>query len=103
MAKKAKKLAHHTKWQPEPNNAIQLTTLRWYALTIERLAVEIYATYPDSFGDLTIALRESVERLQRLAPPSPNFGSDDCPDGWLLCRDGLCSPMCDSVMAARKA
>ena len=94
-------------WQPRPNDAIDLATLRWYAVTIEKLAIEIYVTDRSKFGALDTVLRREVKALTALAARASDavHSDDDCPGGWFLCRDGLCAPACDSpanLAAAKK-
>ena len=82
-------------WQPRPSDAIDLATLRWYALAMERLAIEIYVSNRGKFGDLDTLLRRQLAELGEMGRDFA-LTAPDCPDGWLLCRDGLCSPACDS-------
>ena len=83
-----------TDWTPAPNNAIQLAALQWYSLTVGRLAIEIYATRPDRYAELTELLRKQVKELADFNKHAGEV-ADGCPDGYIMCRDGLCSPMCE--------
>jgi hypothetical protein len=98
MAKK------HT-WKPRPADAIALATIRWYAVTIEKLAIEAYVTNRGKFEELDDLLRQQLKALCRVAAQrSQNVkGSEDCPDGWFLCKDGFCAPACDSDLALQMA
>ena len=56
MAKKSRKkkpIHLHKIWHAEPDDAIRLAALRWFALQIERLSIEIYAS--DKSRDFEIA------------------------------------------------
>ena len=82
------------KWTPEPSDAIHLATIRWYAVAMERLAIEILVSNRAKFGVLDDVLRRQLVELRAVAR-TLGLSQGDCPDGWLLCRDGLCSPACD--------
>ena len=41
-----------TKWTPEGNDAINLATIRWYAITLERLLIEMYSTNRKRWPDI---------------------------------------------------
>ena len=45
MAKR-KKEYRQGKWEPKPSDAINLATIRWFALMMEAKAIEIYGTNP---------------------------------------------------------
>lgn len=81
-----------SRWKPAPANAIQLAALHWYALTIEQMAIEAYATNPGKFAALDQYLRGVLKDMRRIADQTIDDG--DCPDGWIRCSDGLCSPAC---------
>ena len=78
---------------PRANDAERLAALRWLAMRIEQLCIELYVTDRDTFNDIEDSLRAEVRRLQAMAPVRPIAG-EECPDGYVLCRDGLCAPMC---------
>ena len=91
----AKKKASSTRKRPS-NDALNLAAINWYALSINRLATQVYVTDPKRFTDISNALTEALESLKQvqmaLAAPC-----GDCPDGWECCRNGLCAPTCDDV------
>ena len=82
------------------DTAEKLAALRWLAMRIEQLSIEILVTDPDKFPVVEDALRAQVKLLQRMGPPEPTIESVECPGGYILCRDGLCAPMCDEFIAA---
>jgi hypothetical protein len=79
---------------PRPNDAERLAALRWLVMRIEQLSIELFVTDRETFAEVEASLRAQVKTLQRMAPP-PTVASVECPDGHVLCRDGLCAPMCD--------
>lgn len=80
--------------------AERLAALRWLAMRIEQLAIEVIVTDPGRFAAVEDALRAEVRLLQRMGQPITPLGDGDCPGGYILCRDGLCAPMCDEFIAA---
>lgn len=95
MARKSSKSARRT-WKPQANDAIRLAALRWYAITIERLAIDIYATDRRKFEAMEAILKRETKALFDVGQgPGGALQDGDCPDGYFLCKDGLCAPMCD--------
>ena len=87
---------------PRANDAERLAALRWLAMRIEQVSIEVFVTDREKFADIEESLRAQVKRLQAMAPVKPIAG-EECPDGYVLCRDGLCAPMCfgaDTMAAA---
>jgi hypothetical protein len=98
-AKKKKALNLHTVWRAEPDDAIRLAALRWFALQIERLSIEIYASDKSRYFALEKLFRGTLSRLagtkKDLTPKTDE--ETQCPEGFILCKDGLCAPMCDGI------
>lgn len=94
----AKKKASSTRKRAS-NDALNLAAINWYALTINRLATQIYVTDPKRFENIGDVLKQALESLNQvqmtLAAPC-----GDCPDGWECCRNGLCAPTCDDFADA---
>ena len=86
-----------TKWTPEPNDAINLATIRWYALTLERLLIEMYSTNRKKLPELQKMLDQDLKDLyEAFKKPTPGLiDEDDCPPGQQMCRDGLCAAQCE--------
>jgi hypothetical protein len=84
---------------PRTSDAERLAALRWLAMRIEQLCIEIFVTDRDKFDEVEGALREQVRLLQRMGRPLQGIEGDDCPEGYVLCRGGLCAPMCDDFDA----
>ena len=80
---------------PKISDAERLAALRWLAMRIEQLCIEIFVTDRDKFAEVERAMRVQVRLLQEMGKPVKTLGDDDCPVGYVLCRDGLCAPMCD--------
>jgi hypothetical protein len=97
MAKRKKTSASSThKWQPRADDAIRLAALRWFALELERLSIEIYASNQASYPQLEDVLRRAVKSMGDVSRRVNLADDGDCPDGYFLCKDGTCAPMCDS-------
>ena len=96
MAKaQSKKTKNTTKAAPpRANDAERLAAVRWLVMRIEQLSIEVFITDRDKFADVERSLRAQVKALQAMAPVRP-IAAEDCPEGYVLCRDGLCAPMCD--------
>jgi hypothetical protein len=99
-------MAKHTgpvkqEWVAAPNDAINLAALRWYACTIERICIEIYATNRTKFPRLEALLNKQVKELKRLGASAQLGDEDDCPPGYVMCEDRLCAPSCDFEAAAK--
>ena len=77
------------------NDAQRLAAIRWLAMRIEQVSIEVLVTDRDKFDAVERSLRDEVKRLKEMGLPEPTIGGDDCPEGYVLCRDGLCAPMCD--------
>lgn len=80
---------------PRTNDAERLAALRWLAMKIEQISIEIFVTNRNKFRAVEDALRAEVTLLQQIGRPWKPLDSDDCPGGYILCPDGLCAPMCD--------
>ena len=81
------------KWEPQPNDAINLATLRWYALTIDRLLIQIYCTDRSRQPEMQAILDKALKELYRHGR-GITLGDDECPEGQRRCSDGFCAPMC---------
>jgi hypothetical protein len=84
------------------NDAQRLAAIRWLAMKIEQVSIELLVTDRDKFEAVEASLRDEVIRLKRMAAPELSVG-DDCPEGYVLCRDGLCAPMCDGANSSSAA
>ena len=77
------------------NDALRLAAIRWLAMRIEQVSIEVLVTDRDKFDAVESSLRDEVKRLKQIGRREQTIGGDDCPEGYVLCRDGLCAPMCD--------
>ena len=85
------------------NDAQRLAAIRWLAMKIEQVSIELLVTDRDKFEAVEDSLRDEVKRLRQLARPELPIAGDDCPEGYILCRDGLCAPMCDGATTTAAA
>ena len=92
MAAKKKAMQSTGRWQAAPDDAIRLAALRWFALEIEQMCIEVYATNPGSYHTLEEMLRHTVEKLHQ---HKLSVGAETCPDGYVLCGE-TCAPMCSN-------
>ena len=97
---KTAKTASRKAAPPRTSDAERLAALRWLAMRIEQLSIEVFVTDRDKFGEIEAALRVQVRLLQTMGNPDGELNSDDCPEGYVRCRDGLCAPMCDGFTAS---
>ena len=89
----ANQLPGQIKWQPNPDDAIKLAALRWFALTIESSAIQIYATDARQYAALEQVLHACVDGIRGLNKDFVLGGDDDCPPGFVQCGNE-CAPMC---------
>jgi len=82
------------KWQANPDDAIKLAALRWFALNIEAAAIQMYATDSSRYAEVEIVLKTCLAGVAGLRK-TLGEPDGDCPPGFVLCRDNVCSPMCD--------
>ena len=101
MAKKKKnKPVGAQRWQPQPNDAIQLAALRWFALEMERISIQIYATDKRQFAAMEAVFRATLKKLNVVLADVNALSDDDCPEGYIRCKDGTCAPACDGIIAS---
>jgi len=99
MAKKKTKGKANV-WAPQPNDAIRLAAIRWFALEMERMAIEIYATDQSQFTAMERVLRQTLKKMGKIHRRAHMDLTDGCPDGYILCKDNTCAPMCDGGIGA---
>lgn len=103
MAKARGKKPTTHKPQRGTNDAQRLAAIRWLAMRIEQISIEVLVTDRDKFDAVEGSLRDEVKRLKQLGRPERPIEGDDCPEGYVLCRGGLCAPMCDDFNAIAAA
>lgn len=83
-------------WTPSPNDAMAMAAIRWFANVIETYSIELYATSPKTYAHTEKILRHAVKKLAlQKTSLQKGLDSEDCPDGYILCRDAICRPACD--------
>ncbi len=100
MAKKPTKKPSGGKrlWQAQPSDAIRLAALRWFALEMERISIEIYASNQAAYAKMERVFRHALGDLDDVRKTAA-LADGDCPDGFVLCKDRICAPMCDGIEA----
>ena len=81
-------------WQAQPDDAIRLAALRWFCLAIEQKCIEIYATDKGYYPHIEKRLHGLIDHLKGMKDLLGPADPEGCPDGYFLCRDGFCAPMC---------
>jgi hypothetical protein len=81
------------KWEPQPNDAINLATIRWFALMIEAKAIEIFGTNPSVYPEIQKVLAKCLGEVASINVEKPIAGAGDCPPGWVPCGED-CAPVC---------
>jgi hypothetical protein len=95
----------------DPEDAMRLSTLRWWALSIEKTSMETFTTDPETFLKIRKVLATAQRDIRKLihaeaavtrqAPStSPQLMAEgaacdtdqDCSDPDLECCDGICVP-----------
>jgi hypothetical protein len=82
--------------QAQVEEASLIAAIHWYALVIEKGALELVITSPSRFEKVKTILSEAVDQLNSAQPePQPKGGESggSCPPGWELC-EGVCQPEC---------
>ena len=88
-----------SKWQASPDDAISLAALQWFTHAIGQISIEVYATDRSKFKEMEAVLAQALRQLKALKggkARAKSFDEDNgCPEGYIKCRDGLCSPVCE--------
>lgn len=93
-----------SEWTPQTDEPhMTLAAIRWYALSLERLATALYVTDRSRYSEVRQILGKALTDLAALqgVPQPPTMamaaadgGDDGCPPGFVRC-DGVCLPQCD--------
>lgn len=74
--------------------ALTLAAIRWYAMSIEKLAQDLYVTRPSMYPSVQAALDKAMADLEALRQPlTSQAESGECPPGYERCA-GFCLPIC---------
>ena len=82
-------------WTEENDQpALTLAAIRWYAMSIEKLAQDLYVTQPSLYPSVQAALDKAMADLEALRKQltSQALGGG-CPPGYKDC-GGFCLPAC---------
>ena len=88
-----------TKWSPQNDDPVMtLAAIRWYAISIEKLAQDIYVTRKGLYPEAETILREAFHALGRVRKTMSMAQADEegCPPGYVNC-NGACLPDCDPM------
>lgn len=86
MTTKRKTTAHH--------EVSVLAAIRWYANTIESLAIQKYFGKISRWPQIDAILTNAIEELQSIKADRFN-PEPDCP--WPICPNDICAPTCARV------
>ena len=81
------------KWQPAPSDAINLATIRWFALMMEAKAIEIYGTNKAVYPKIQEVLGKCLSEVAKIDVKKDIADPGDCPPGWVPCGED-CAPRC---------
>lgn len=84
------------KWQAQPDDAIKLAALRWFACIIEAEAIQIYATDSTKYEAIEKVMRTCVKQIHDLKKKFSLADESECPPGYVMCRNE-CAPMCPDI------
>jgi hypothetical protein len=74
--------------------ALTLAAIRWYAMSIEKLAQDLYITHRSMYPAVQAALDKAMNDLEALRNQLTSQALDGgCPPGYKNC-DGFCLPVC---------
>ena len=88
-----------SKWTPQDDQtALTLAAIRWYAISIEKLATDIYITRKSLYPDAEAILNQAFEQLGRVRKSMSlaQAEAEGCPPGYVNC-NGACLPDCDPM------
>jgi hypothetical protein len=83
---------------PQDEVALKLAALRWYAISLEKLANDIYITDREKFHRIDEILKHAYRELAAVRKEFTKAATDEdgCPPGYVNC-DGICLPDCESM------
>jgi hypothetical protein len=87
-----------SKWTPQEDQAaLTLAAIRWYTISIEKLANDLYVTKRELYPDVEAVLKTAFRDLGRIRKSLSATNVDDgCGPGYVNC-NGVCLPDCDPM------
>ena len=84
-----------SEWTEETDRpALTLAAIRWYAMSIEKLAQDLYVTRPSIYPSVQAALDKAMADLEALRGQlTSEAAGGGCPPGYKDC-GGFCLPSC---------
>lgn len=83
-------------------DATAIAAIHWFALTIERSALQSYITDGSQLAKIETILSAAVSALGKVHAAPPIGGDDPCPKGWKMCQE-MCLPDCDAQSGKPRA
>jgi hypothetical protein len=84
-----------SEWKAEQDQpAMTLAAIRWYAMSIEKYAMDLYITNREQYPAVKAILDNALESLEQVRSQQSARGEDaGCPPGFKNC-SGICLPDC---------
>lgn len=96
-----------SQWNENDEPALTFAAIRWYAMSLEKLAADLYITDRSRYPAVKAVLAQALNQLEALRPQQPpqraatlagaavaaSDGGGPCPPGFEFC-GGLCLPSC---------
>jgi hypothetical protein len=84
-----------SEWKAEQDQpAMTLAAIRWYAMSIEKYAMDLYITNREQYPAVKAILDNALESLEQVRSQQSVMAEDaGCPPGFKNC-GGICLPDC---------
>lgn len=81
-------------WKTDQDQpAMTLAAIRWYAMSIEKYATDVYITDRGKYPEVQQALSGALASLEQLRSQLSAVDASGCPPGFKNC-SGICLPEC---------
>jgi hypothetical protein len=83
---------------PHDETALKFAAIRWYVISLEKLANDLYITDREKFYEVDRILKHAFQELGKIRQSLKGVTMQEgCPPGYVYC-DGICLPDCDPMM-----